>query len=309
MMLLPEDQYEDYLCQRYIDVMSRSDRTSHLKMDFENPVTYSQKQQWMKLYSQSDEKRLCSDKYAVRKYISNILGESVLIPLISIDGVDHFYSANDIDFRKLPNSFVLKCNHGSHYNIIVKDKKKLTLIEQKRIKKKLNNWLKEKYEYKVGLELYYRGIKPCILIEKYMEINDDLPDYKFYCFNGEVKFLLCMQGRYSNLKQTCFNPNYTKADFTLPTGMISDYPDVTLEKPKNYKQMLDIASILCKPFDHVRVDLYNIDGSIYFGELTFCNASGYDVADPIEYDKIIGDYIKIDQSVRNNNYRYRRIEK
>lgn len=306
MKSMPEEKYEDYLCDRYKEMMNRSERTAGLTMDFENPKTYSQKQQWMKLYGVSDDMRLCSDKYAVRSYISDKIGESYLIPLLSIDGIDHFSSPKEIDFDKLPESFVLKCNHGSHYNIIVKNKSVLSSCEIRKIKRKLDYWLNEKYEFKVGLELYYRGIKPYIIIEKYMEIDEDLPDYKFYCFKGEVKFLLCMQGRYTNLRQTCFNPDYTKACFSIPTGSKIDYPDVTLSKPKNYNTMLSIAKSLSAPFEHVRVDLYNINGEVFFGELTFCNASGFDVAHPIEYDEIIGEWISIDQSARLNNYRFRR---
>ena len=305
MLHMPESEYEAYLCERYKEMLNRSERTRGLQMDFDDPVTYSQKMQWMKLYDLSDEKTICSDKYAVRDYIANKLGEEYLIPLICIDGKDCFHSADEIDFDKLPNKFVMKCNHGSHYNIIVKDKSRLSAKEVKQIKRKLNAWLREKYEFKVGLELYYKGIEPAIIIEKYMEIDDDLPDYKFYCFEGEVKFVFCMEGRLSEVRQSYFDKDFNKLAFTMPFGSKIDYPDVTFGKPENYEKMLEIAQLLCKDFSHVRVDLYNLNGRIYFGELTFCSASGYEVTHPMEYDQIIGDWIKIDQSKRENNYRYR----
>jgi len=305
MLNMPECEYEDYLCRRYEEMLNRSERTQGLHMDFDDPVTYSQKMQWMKLYDLSEEKTLCSDKYAVREYIARKLGEEYLIPLVTIDGKDCFHSASEIEFDKLPNSFVMKCNHGSHYNIIVKDKSRLTAKDIKNIKRKLNTWLREKYEFKVGLELYYKGIDPVIIIEKYMEMDDDLPDYKFYCFDGEVKFVFCMEGRQSEIRQSYFDKDFKKLPFVLPFGSRIDFPDVTFGKPENYEKMLEIAELLSKGFSHVRVDLYNLNGKIYFGELTFCSASGYEVAHPMEYDRVVGDWIKIDQSKREGNYRYR----
>lgn len=302
---LPENCYEEYLTKRYAEMMNRNERTYGLTMDFDNPITYSQKQQWMKLYDVNDTMVQCSDKYAVREYIKAKIGEEYLIPLISINGKDRFENSQEIDFSKLPEKFVLKCNHGSHYNIIVTNKSSLSNRKIRKLKRQLNFWLKEKYEFKVGMELYYKGIKPYIIIEQYMEMDGDLPDYKFYCFDGKVEFLLCMQNRFSGLRQSCLDLNFSKMPFLLPTGTKVDYEEVTIGKPANFEKMTQIAQKLCIGFSHVRVDLYNINDKIYFGELTFCSSSGYDVAYPSEYDKFLGDKIQLDLNKRNEITKYR----
>lgn len=302
---LPENKYEEYLVERYAHMMDRFEYTRGMRMDFENPVTYTQKQQWLKLYDQAEEKTRYSDKYAVREHIKNTIGEEYLIPLIAIDGKDHFYDADEIDFDKLPNQFVLKCNHGSHYNIVVKDKQSLSDKRIKQIKKQMNKWLKEDYTFKVGLELLYKDIIPCIIIEKYVAVDDDLPDYKFYCFNGEIKFWLCIQNRYGDLKQSYYDLNWELVPFMMPTNGTLTHDNVLIQKPQNFDKMVEIARILSANFIHVRVDLYNVEGKVFFGELTFSSAAGYDVASPVEYDKVIGDWIAIDKKKRDTNRRYR----
>ena len=302
MLSLPECEYEEYLCSRYIEMMNRYPHSRGMIMDFNNPVTYTQKQQWMKLYDQSDIKALYSDKYEVRKHIINTIGDNYLIPLIKINGKDHFDNPEEIDFNLLPNSFVIKCNHGSHYNIIIKDKKCLSVHDIKLIRKQLNYWLNEHYAFLVGLELVYEKIKPKIIIEKYMAINDDLPDYKFMCFSGEVKYVWCDQGRFTDHRRSVFDLDYNLMPFNLHI-----HENVkNMEKPKNFNKMVEIANMLCDKFPYVRVDLYNIDGEIYFGELTFCSGAGYQCPIPVNYDKILGDLIILDLKKRDNNYKYRR---
>lgn len=298
---LPEKEYENYLCEKYKIMMNRFAYSRGLTMDFENPTTYTQKQQWMKLYEQSAEKSMLSDKYAVREHVKNVIGEEYLIPLITVNGKDRFFDANEIDFDQLPNQFVMKCNHGSHYNIIVKDKSALSKKEIKKYKKQLNLWLKEHYAFTVGLELVYEQIEPCIIIEKYMAMNDDLPDYKFMCFSGEVKYVWVDQGRFQDHRRTLFDLEYKK----MPFNMHAHNDVIDDKKPENFEEMIELSKKLCGSFPYVRVDLYNVEGKIYFGELTFSSGAGYQAPNPASYDEELGKLIQIDTSVRDQSYRYR----
>ena len=162
-----------------------------------------------------------------------------------------------------------------------------------------------KYAFLVGLELVYEKNNPTIIIEEYMANDDDLPDYKFMCFSGEVKYVWCDQGRFADHMRSVFDMDYNLMPFSLHT-----YESVKdLKKPDNFDKMVEIARRLCEDFPYVRVDLYNIEGQIYFGELTFCSGAGYQTPIPIEYDKILGDLIYIDPAQRSGNYRYRKCER
>ncbi len=289
---MPENEYEEYLSNFYRKYTSYD-------MDFTCPKTLTQKAQWLKLYDQDPRKTLYSDKYAVREMVRSTIGEKYLIPLISINGKDRFYSFDEIDFSKLPKSFVIKCNHGCGYNIIVKDK---TTIDIKFVRKQLNIWLSENYAYINGLELVYKNIKPCIIIEKYMAINDDLPDYKFMCFSGEIKYVWCDQGRFINHRRTLFDSEYEPQAFTI--GKFA--PLLNPQKPDNYYEMLQIVKQLCMDFPYVRVDLYNVEGRVYFGELTFSSGSGIEMPYPVEYDEYLGSQIVLDSNERIKNTKYRK---
>lgn len=292
---LKESEYEEYLEEWY-------KKRTGAEMDFDNPVTFTQKQQWLKLYDNSEEKTLLSDKYTVRNYVQNLIGKDYLVPLISICNRDHFYDVEEIDFDKLPNQFVLKGNHGSGYNIIVKNKSLLSKKDIKKIKSRMSSWLSENYAYKNGLELVYKDIQPCIIIEKYIAMDDDLPDYKFLCFSGTVKYVWCDQGRYRMHTRTVYDLNYKKAPFNF-----HDYNNVPdNSKPINFEDMIHVAKKLCGEFPYVRVDLYNVNGKVYFGELTFSSASGGELPNPTTYDRTLGDLIVIDKMKRENNYRYRK---
>lgn len=292
---MPNCKYEKYLCKWY-------HKMTGFKMDFDNPTTFTQKQQWLKLYDQSSLKTVLCDKYAVRKYIEDTIGEKYLIPLIIVDGEDHFYDAFKIDFSKLPNQFVLKCNHGSQTNIIVRDKSSLSDRDIYKIKKQLNYWLKENYAYFQGLELQYRDVTPCIIIEKYMAINEELLDYKFLCFSGVMKYVWCDQGRFTNHRRSVYDLNYNIMPFKFHT-----YDSVIDNSaPENLEEMLEVAQKICGEYPYVRVDLYNIDGQVFFSELTFSSASGTELPRPLEYDLKLAPLIKIDKTRRERNMEYRR---
>ncbi len=301
---LKKNQYEQYLSDYYAMMMNRESHSRGKTLNFENPTTFSEKVQWLKLYDQDPKKGLYSDKYIVRQHIKDTIGEQYLNDLISINGKDVFYNAKEIDFNQLPNSFVLKCSHASHFNFIVKDKSKLTKKQIKSMKRQLNRWLKIRYAFVNGLELQYELTVPSIIIEKYLSINDDLPDYKFFCFDGKIMFAWIDEGRYSrNHFRTVFDPFNPKRIFNYKFGDFDSKDHVDL--PDNFEEMLEISKTLCEDFKFVRVDLYSVGGKLFFGELTFTSGSGFRCIYPPEADEEIGKYIKIDKSKRDNCWDYR----
>lgn len=237
------------------------------KLNLYNPQTFNEKIQWSKLYDSTPIKTLLADKYLVRNWVKNKIGEDYLIPLLGV-----YNSSEEIDFNCLPDKFVIKCNHGCAYNIIVKNKNSLDI---NKIKQQLNDWMQENFAFKHGLELHYSNISPKIIIEKFIEnknSNGDLYDYKFWCFEGKVYYIQFLSERNTNgLKMAFYDRNWNKQKFAY------SYPldTKTITKPDNLEQMIKIAESLSEGFNHVRVDLYRMDdGKIYFGEMTFTSASG-----------------------------------
>ena len=152
-------------------------------LDLDSPHTFTEKQQWLKLYGVTNDKRLCTDKYKVRDFVSKIIGEQYLIPIISINGKECFVSPYEIEYENLPDSFVIQCNHGAHMTHIVKEKKYLSKKSYKKLQRRISKELKIEYAYCHGYEMQYKGIKPCVFLTKYMNENDDLPDYKLFYFH------------------------------------------------------------------------------------------------------------------------------
>ena len=298
--------YEEYLSKRYEEMMNRQEYSHGSKLNFDNPVTFTEKCQWIKLYDQDPRKPIYSDKYAVREHIKKTIGEEYLVPLISIDGKDHFYNANEIDFDKLPNKFALKCNHGSHMNILVEDKKSLTKKQIKKYKKQLNKWLKINYVFYVALETQYVGIKPCIIIEQYLEGTKDMRDFKFTYFNGKLAFFWISENVVINRTTTTFTKDCKVAPYNFDLGR--DKPADNKSIPEEYQMMKSLADKLCEDFTMVRVDLMLVGEKVYFSELTFNSAAGYDAPRPIEYNKIIGDQLVINQEKRKQITIYRKNE-
>lgn len=256
------------------------------RIDFSQPPqTFSEKIQFRKLYENNPLYMICADKYEVRKYIREKIGEEYLIPL--------YLTTNKLtldQWNKLPNSFVAKANHNSGPVKIVKDKKK---VNAQKIINELNRQLKIDYGV-ISMETYYSKISRKIIIEKFLKNKEsnDLIDYKFFCFQGEPKYCQVIQNRSSDIKIDFYNANWEKQEFTgLTLGVKKS--ESLLRKPKNYELMLELASILSKDFDFVRVDLYNVDGKIYFGELTFCPASGFGTFVPEKWNRIFGEYWKM----------------
>ncbi len=253
------------------------------KLDLNSPQTFNEKLQWLKLRDRNPLYTNLVDKYEVRKYISKTIGEEYLIPLIGV--WDKF---EDIDFSKLPNKFVLKCNHDSGGLIICKDKNKLDIEE---VKKKINKSLKRNYYY-AWREWPYKNVKPRIICEKYMvdESGIELKDYKFFCFNGKPKALFVATDRGIDTRFDFYDMEFNHLPF------MQHYKNGVkkIVKPKGFDKMVKLASKLSKDIPHVRVDFYDINGKVYFGELTFYHFSGFERFEPKEYDEIFGDWINLD---------------
>jgi len=254
------------------------------KLNLEHPKRYTEKLQWYKLYYRDPLMVKCADKYQVREYVKSMGLGDILNDLYNV--YDNEY---EIDFKKLPEQFVLKTTNGGGGNNIIICKDKSAFDEQK-CREQLRRWLMPKKKSS-GREWVYENIKPRIIAEKLLprDKNNDLPDYKFFCFDGKAFCLYVMidyTDNHENGKLGFYDTNFNK----LPYRRLDFKPIVQkLEKPKNFSRMVEIAEILSKPFPHVRVDLYNIEGQIVFGELTFFNASGYTQFEPDEFDFILGE--------------------
>lgn len=248
------------------------------ELDLENPITYTQKIQWMKLYDSTQLKSDLTDKYKVREWVKNKIGEKFLIPLLGV-----WNKFDDIDFNKLPDRFVLKCNHGCKFNHIVLDKNKLNINE---LKDKFDEWMEQDFAFKYGLQLHYSNIEHKIIAEEYLENNNhDLYDYKFLCFNGEPKYIWVDTQRFTKHARDFFDLDWNYLDLETQVAR-SNNP---LPKPVNLEKMIELARTLSKGFPHVRVDFYVLnDGSIKFGEMTFTSSSGDNKWSPKIYDYKLG---------------------
>lgn len=255
-------------------------------LDLSNPETFNEKLQWLKLYDRKPEYTVMVDKYKVREYIKEKIGEEYLIPLLGV-----WDKAEDIDFDKLPNQFVLKCNHNSGLGMyICKDKSKLTENQIKIIRKNLAKGLQQDY-YLTGREWPYKDVPRKIIAEKYMEDETgQLRDYKFYCFNGEPKIIMINSDReIGKTKADYFDMDFNWLD--LKWGY--EHVLVKPSKPINFEKMKELAVVLSKNIPELRVDFYEVNNKIYFGELTFFDGSGFDKIEPKEWDKKLGDWIEL----------------
>ena len=243
---------------------------------------FGEKIQWLKLYGGLEKYNDYVDKYLVRNYITNTIGENHLIPLLGV-----YDKPDEIEYDKLPNQFVLKINNGSTMNIIVSDK---TKINVKKINNKLKKWLKNDYS-KIKKEYQYKNIKRRIICEQYIvDKNNELIDYKFFCFDGEPLFVKADLDRFTEHKVDFYDMQWNYINMQeVPFKNSKE----RIKKPQNFESMVEIAKKLSKKFQFVRVDLYNVDGKIYFGELTFTPASGKNPFYPLEKDIEIARRIKI----------------
>ena len=250
--------------------------------NLKNPQTYNEKLQWLKLHDKKPEYSQMVDKIEAKVYVASIIGEEFIIPTLGT-----WNSVEEIDWESLPNKFVIKVTSDSGGIVVCKDKSKLDI--DKAIAKLKKNWGRNYYKY--NKEFPYKNVKPRILAEKYIsDENDELIDYKIYCFNGVPKLVMVSQGRFSNNKSFAYmSLEWTPLDFTWGAPKPQKYPS----KPKCFSEMIEVAAILSKKMAHLRVDLYNIDGKIFFGELTFFDGSGMESFNPIDWDYKMGEFLKI----------------
>lgn len=258
------------------------------KLNLKNPQTFNEKIQWLKLYDRQFKYSEFVDKYKVREYISEKLGEEYLIPLIGV--YDNF---DEINFCELPDRFVLKCTHDSGGVVICKDKKNFD-IENAR--NKINRSLRKNYYY-YSREWPYKNVIPRIICEKYMDsqFGDQIKDYKFMCFNGKVRcsFVCSNRGSEKGLNVDFYDLDWNHMPFERHyknSGFIEP-------RPKNYKEMIKISEKLSKNIPFVRVDFYEVDGKVYFGELTFYPGAGFEEFTPEEYDYLLGSWIQLPNNI------------
>lgn len=249
-------------------------------LNLKDPKDFNEKIVYLMLYEFGDKEKNCADKYLVRNYVKNKGLENILTKLYG-----KYMNANDINFDSLPSEYVLKTNHGCGCTII---KRKEDYIDIKNARIMLNQSLKRNYA-KETLEYQYSKIKPCILCEEYLKENDKISptDYKLFCFNGKVKFILVCSDRDTKTKKVYYDLQWNKLKCTKEE-QIGDF-----ERPDNFEQMIQCAEKLSEDFKFVRVDLYNINGNIYFGELTFTPRGGINTTIKQEYLDEWGTYIKI----------------
>lgn len=264
-------------------------------LNLKNPKRFTEKLQLYKIKYRNGNMLRCTDKYEVRKYLQEKGLDEYLIPLIGI-----FNKVSDIDFEKLPKQFVAKTTDGGGGNnvFICKDKNK---ISEQFFYNKLNNWMETPKTKSPGREwAYENGYPRRIIIEELLgkNIQYDLIDYKFFCFNGKVEYIYCITDRQVGVSAQfgIYDVDFNK----LNICRCDERPQtVAVPKPDNYDKMIRLSEILSKEFPHVRVDLYNVDGKIFFGELTFYDGSGYMKFNPDSFDFELGS--KFDVSLFNKN--------
>ncbi|MGX7107172.1 ATP-grasp fold amidoligase family protein [Hutsoniella sourekii] len=266
------EEKKAYLDKMYLEKLNRH-------INWESPQRYTEKIQMSKIYDDSELKALLSDKYMVKKWVSEKIGSEYVIQTLGI--YDNF---DEIDFKKLPNQFVMKTNNASGTNFVVTDKGKLNINNTKYLFKR---WLESDNGLAQSLELHYRKIPPKILIEEYIsDGTGELKDFKFLCFDGEPKFCWVDIDRYGNHKRNIYDLEWNLQPWNQKNYGNSEFE---IKKPHNFNEMIRLASILSKGFPHVRVDFYNVEGKIYFGEMTFTNGSGFEPIVPDEYDYKLGE--------------------
>ncbi len=254
------------------------------KLDFKYPKTFTEKLQWMKVYDRKPIYSVMVDKYNVKEYVSKKIEKKHVIPTLGI-----WDSFEDINFDLLPNQFVLKCTHDSASTVICKDKSDFSYDEARKI---INKCLNRNY-YWVGREWPYKNVKPRVLAEQLLQSSDnqDIKDYKFFCFNGKVKCFKIDFDRFSNHRANYYSKNLKLMNF----GEKAFPPDFDriVNIPDNIDKMIEIAEKLSYSFHFVRIDLYSVNNEIYFGEFTFYPTSGFGSFIPNDADEMLGGWMEL----------------
>lgn len=246
-------------------------------LNLRNPKYYGEKIQWLKLYGGLEELGDFVDKYEVRKYVAEKIGEEHLIPVLGV-----YDSVDQVDFGSLPEKFVLKCTNGSQSVLICKDKAN---FDVEFAKKEMQKWLDDDF-YKMKKEPQYKNVRNRILIEKYMEDDSgELRDYKFYCFNGKPLWYAIFSGRFSDKTVDSYTIDGTFLPDCKNGGPKVKSSKNPLPRLENLDEFVQLCEKLAEPFSAVRVDFYMINGRIYFGELTFTDGAGSEPICPMDkYD-------------------------
>ncbi len=270
----------------YLKIMFRLEMG--YKLNLEEPHTFNEKLQWLKLYNRNPKYTQMVDKFEAKTVAENILGNDYIIPTLGV--WDRF---EDIDFSSLPDRFVLKTTNGGGGGgvIICRDKNKLNLPS---VAEQLNSSLKENI-YQQFKEWPYKNVIPRILAEKFMvDESGELRDYKFYCFNGEPKVFLVASERFSG-HRTYFD-YFDMEGNHLPFTQGGMNNPITPTIPSTFEKMKQVAMKLSHGLPHVRIDLYSVDEKVYFGEFTFFDSSGFEKFTPWEWDGIFGNWLKLPTS-------------
>ena len=253
------------------------------KLNLKDPTTFCDKLNWLKLKEIHPEYTQLVDKVGVRDYIKEQIGEEYLFPIY--DTWEHF---NDIDFDALPDKFVLKCNHDSGSVKVITDK---STINKEELHKFFEARLKMN-PYVLGREYPYKDVKPCIVAEKFMtpDGEDDINDYKFFCFNGKPVIMFIATDRSTDVKFDFFDMDFNHLDIVN----IHDQSGLEIAKPAMFDEMKELAAKLSQGMKFVRIDLYEIAGKIYFGEFTFFHGGAFWPMYPEKWEKELGDLIELD---------------
>ncbi|MCK9265906.1 glycosyltransferase [bacterium] len=270
-----------YTDKEYVSIIYKNSFSRELNL--ENPRLFNEKLQWLKIYYRDERMVICADKYAVREYVKEKGYGGLLNTLYGV-----YENPSDIDFKKLPDKFVLKATHGSGWNIICKDKNTYDWLGWKLVMK---SWLKQNLYY-YGREWVYKDIKPQIICEKYIEgiENQNLMDYKFFCFNGKPKLIQIDIDRFIKHKRDMYDTEWKRLPFMYN---FQNSANKAIESPANLPKMLKIAEALSIGYPFARVDLYNVGTTIIFGEITFFPESGFGKFKPAEYDFKLGNFLQL----------------
>lgn len=283
---------EGYFIKHSVDILSDEAylkwyfrwRTGY-KLNLKDPQTFNEKLQWLKLYYKRPEYTQMVDKVAAKDYVANIVGDKYIIPTLGI-----WNNVEEIDWDGLPNQFVIKASHDSGGVVVCKDKSKLDIVAAKT---KLIGAGKKDYT-KYNKEYAYKDVPHRFIAEKYMEDESgyELKDYKIFCFDGEPKFLFVATDRQKpgeDVKFDFFDLEWNH----IPVKNGHENSKFSIPQPMNFNEMLEVARKLSKGIPHVRVDLYNCNGNIYFGELTFFHFCGMTPFEPKEWDYKFGEYLQL----------------
>lgn len=273
---------DEVMCKFYSRILLKK------KVDLKNPQTFNEKIQWLKLHEYPTNQLVIegADKYKVRAYVEKKDLGNILVPLIG-----HWDKPEDIDWDKLPRKFVLKCNHGCAYNILCNDK---TTFDKENAIKNLRKWMNEDFGA-FNIETHYSKIKPHIICEEFL--GDCIIDYKFFCFNGEPKFIYVSSDLIHDRQAQI---GFFYFDGTKMPLIRNDYAPMDIEElPPFFEQMKKDARVLCQDFPFVRVDFFLANNTYYFAELTFTPSGGMMPFNPDKYDLEWGKLLDISSLLKN----------